>query len=299
MVAVVVACLLPPVAFSGEAIRITCADGGGDLVEGNGHSVFSAGLCDVDHTCDGYCTFAFDPYCPICLSQFSGAFTCSPDAHEEACPGLPVFPCASDLPHVVLTLGQKRQAHMRMHVRIKQRHFTLLLRCEYPGSCTSPLYQPPLPQNVPDLTGDWQIQETAADTDCSSIVVHRLKTPPTVRLVQTGLAVFACGLGMQGSVLDSTLNLGTPPTDFDGIDAYTERVSGALPTDGGPITVTESWSLTRVEPPAGLTICTRTATASMSRLPALPCHNDAECIAADACTRCSNVRLCTRSPFCQ
>jgi hypothetical protein len=99
-VAVVVGCLLPRVVFSGEAIRVTCADGGGDLVEGNGYSILSAGLCDVDHTCDGFCTFAFDPDCPLIMV---GDLLYSPGGFGVACPGLPAFPCPSALPHAELS----------------------------------------------------------------------------------------------------------------------------------------------------------------------------------------------------
>jgi hypothetical protein len=292
----------------GTALRITCSDGGGDLFEGHGRSVLSSGFCDTDHTCDGNCTFAFNPECAVCLGRFSGRLTCSPDGHEEVCPLLPPPPCPSGLPHVVLSLGNKGHAHKRMRFRVGRRSFTLILRCDYGHACGAQP-QPP-PPGIPNVDGDWDLQETTADTDCAPSVATYLRPPGSVRLAQDGFGLTACfdpeddassrmsPVG-QGTVSNSTLDISASVVDFDGSHSYALNVVGPLPGDATSTTVSEQWSILQGDPPKTV-LCSRTATATMSRRPTPPCTGDAECIAIDPCMRCDrSVLRCALNPLCQ
>jgi hypothetical protein len=302
--------LLAAPALSATTIRIMCADGGGDLFEWNGHTILSAGFCDADHDCDGICTFAFNPDCPVCLAdQLSRRRVCSPDAYVEVCPGLPALPCPSGLPHVVLPLGRGRKglAHKRIQFKFGKRHVTLLLRCEPGRACVAPPQAPP--PGVPDVGGDWSLQETTANTDCASSVIDALRPPIGVRLAQDGVGLTACiepqggatgdvpPFG-QGAVSGSTLSLSaTGFSDYEGLHTFAMSLVAPLPVSGTSTTASEQWSIRQADAARTL-VCTRTATATMSRSPMPPCTSDEQCMAMDACMRCKGFR-CALSPLCQ
>ncbi len=293
-------------ATSGTTLRVTCADGGGDLFEGNGRTVLSAGFCDADHTCDGQCTFAFNPECAVCLGRFSGRLVCSPDAHEEVCPGLPPLPCPSGLPHVVLSLGNRAHAQKRMRFKVAKRSFTLILRCDYPSACPAQPQAPP--PGMPDVAGDWSLQETTADTDCAPSVSAGLRPPGSIRFSQDAVGLQACidpeddargdtsPLG-QGIVSASTIGMSARDA-YDGLHVYELSLVAPPPTNDA-MTASEHWSIMQESPPMN-PVCTRTATATMSRRPMPECTGDAECIAIDPCMRCDrSVLRCALSPLCQ
>lgn len=294
-------------ATAGTALRITCVDGGGDLFEGNGRTVLSAGFCDTDHTCDGNCTFAFNPECAVCLGDFRGRFVCSPDAHEVACPGLPSPPCPSSLPHVVLSLGNHGHAHERMRFRFGKRSFTLMLRCDYPAACPAPPRAPP--RGIPNVVGDWSFQETTADTDCAPSVIAGLHSPASIRISQDAVGLRACmepeadargdvsPLG-QGIASASTFSIGTSG-GYDGVHGYELSLVAPSPTND-TTTASEQWSILQGSSLTTPPVCTRTATATMSRRPMPSCTADADCIAIDPCMRCDrSVLRCALSPLCQ
>jgi hypothetical protein len=302
------ALILLAVPVLSDTLRITCADGGGDLFEGHGHTVWSPGFCDADHACDGFCTFTFDPRCAVCLGNYSGRLTCSPDGNAEVCPGLPALPCPSGLPHVVLNnLGEKRHVQKRLHFTFAKRHFTLILRCEFGRGCPVPPQAPP--PGVPDVGDVWSLQETTANTDCPASLLTGLRPPAAIRLSQNGVGITACidpqdsgpdsmsPLG-QGIVSDSTLSVSSGPIGW-GIDTYTLSLVAPVPVSGTSTTVSEQWTF-RQDNPARTPVCTRTATATMARRPMPPCTADEHCVAIGPCMRCNKHTLqCALSPLCQ
>jgi hypothetical protein len=290
-------------------VRIACADGGGDLVQTRGRTLLSEGFCDADHACDGICTFAFDPACPACLAnQLSrGRDICSPDGYAESCPGIPAPPCPSGLPHIVLPLGPKGHAHKRIHFKLANEHFTFLLRCEVGRSCSAPPQSPP--PGFPDVSGDWTLQETTTNTDCAPIALTDFQPSGTIRIVQNGVGLTACidpaasaqggfsPIG-EGVVSGSTLSVSAGLAGYNGVDTYMLSLVAALPTSGMSTTASEQWSF-RKDVPSMTPVCTRTATATMSRLPMPPCTTDDQCISMDPCMRCNGALRCALSPLCQ
>jgi hypothetical protein len=65
-------------------------------------------------------------------------------------------------------------------------------------------------------------------------------------------------------------------------------------------TVSEQWTILQENPP-NTPVCTRTATATMSRRLMPPCTADEQCFAIDPCMRCdrATLRRCALSPLCQ
>jgi len=301
---VVLAVAVPRTSLA-ATIRITCEDGGGDLVEGGGHSVLSAGFCDADHSADGFCTFAFNPLCPSCLLRTR---FCSPDAHAESCPGLGPMPCPSSLPHHVLPAPRRefQQTHRRIHVREGRFHASFILRCQRDlGS----------PAALRPLSGDWMLTETGAAGDCPPDIASAVKTPPAVRIAQTGPLVLAClnvdgsadwipAVAAQGIVTESALLLTTGICcDADvprtALETYSLTLSTMSSPGGDTIQASEVAHVQPAEPLAGGVTCTKTAAVTLSRaLAGAACSGDADCLSTDHCGRCKEEGGGHR-PLCQ
>jgi len=286
---------VPHISFA-ATIRITCADGGGDLIEAGGRSLLSVGLCDVDRTADGYCTFAFVPACPSCLLR---TIPCSPDGLLEACSGPPAFPCPYSVPHYVLPTPRRafHRTHRRIHVHSGTYHATFVLRCEI-GLGLGVFATQIDSSATPNLIGDWTLTETGGSTtDCPVQVTQDLTTPSLIRVAEQGNAVRAC--------LD--LHVDYPPTangtvseagfviDTGDLGLYSESIASTSAPNADMVAVTEHWL---VPPPPHTLFCASKDDATMFRVPPIPCQNDADCLTQDACTRCVQAR-CLRSPLCQ
>jgi hypothetical protein len=192
-----------------------------------------------------------------------------------------------------------------MRFKVAKRSFTLMLRCEYPSAC--PAQPQPPPPGIPNVAGDWSIHETTADTDCSPTVTQFLRPPGSVRFSQDGVGLHACidpeddargdrsPLG-QGIVSASTIEMSAGYSLVGYV--YQPNLVTSPPTND-TMTATEQWSILQATPPMA-PVCTRTATATMSRRPMAPCTGDDECIAMDPCMRCDrSVLRCALLPLCQ
>ena len=303
-VLVTILVLSPPTPFAAP-IRITCVDGGGDLLEGGGRSLLSAGFCDADHSADGFCTFAFDPLCPSCLL---GTRACSPDAHVESCPGLGPIPCPSPLPHYVLPAPRRlfQQKHRRIHVRVGRFRASFILRCRR-GLGSSAAVQP--------LSGDWTLTETGAGGDCPPDIASAVKTPTVMRIAQTGSLLSAC-LNVDGSVdwssaaaaqgivseygmLLTAGNCCYADVPRRAVETYSLTFSSMSSPSGDTIQTSEESQVQAADPLVGGLTCTKTAEVTITRvLTAVACNADTDCLNTDHCGRCMQGR-CSRSPLCQ
>ena len=76
------------------AIRVTCEDGGSAVIAGFGRRFASGGTCDIDHSCDGICTFALNVPCMRCRL---GRGCPNPDAAAAECLDDAEPPCPSNI----------------------------------------------------------------------------------------------------------------------------------------------------------------------------------------------------------
>lgn len=262
-------------------VRITCEDGGGAVVRGNGRRVDTASMCDVDRICDGVCTFAVPGDC-VAAELRLGFYT--PTGYEVVCdPDELEAPCPSGIPIFALVTPEEGVARDRRRFLYKDvRYFEAELVCKTNRSCTPP----PETQSATDLTGNWIIVESTVADDCppDSPYLRSLAflPPHSLRIEQQGDALRACAAGVRffgpGSVTTDGFRIGAAEPS----QGVHRELSGTL--DGLPdqVAVTDVVSVygSSSEP-----ICTRTTTGIMARTDAACSIPGGWCAPCSRCVR--------------
>jgi hypothetical protein len=274
------------VAFPAVArVRITCEDGGGTVVRGNGRRFDTTSMCDLDRTCDGMCTFAVPGDCVSARLRL-GFY--SPGGYEVSCdPDEFRAPCPSDVPIFVLATPEEGVERQRRTFPYKNgRFFDVDLVCKANRSCTPP----PDPEPATDLTGDWIIVESAVTDDCPPdppmLRSTQFLPPYSLRVEQQGDALRACAADFYflgpGNVTSDGFRIGAEHPS----PAVPRRLSGTF--DGLPdkVAITD---VVAVYGSSNEPVCTRTMTGIMARTdPACSFHGP--CLRRDPCSRCVRGR---------
>jgi hypothetical protein len=273
-----------PTAAAAARVRVRCEDGGTSRFTGFGRSFRAAGMCDVDATCDGICTYALNEPCTRCRL---GRGCPSPGSFEQACsPDYFDAPCPSSVPTLAVALkpGAKRG---RGKVRIGKT--TFLLRCR--RKCVPAEPRP----GESSLTGKWIVDETVAENTCQANIGGDFVRQHVLTLEQEGADLHGCidehlNFYDSGTVSATSFDLRTGEccslvADDYSFD-YAEQVSGVLSPTTDVIPVTHRWDFYPFAPGHGTTpVCSLTATGTMTKV-THPCSAHTECITIDACTRC-------------
>ena len=299
--AVIAATLLTRVAGS-ESIHVSCTDGGTGVMRGFGRHTKAPEVCDIDHACDGICTFALNPPCERCTLRPPRYLCHEPGQCSDTGP-----PCASEKARVALSLRAGRSAKT---VWPNRRHPRCVLRCLPARSCGSTTTTMP-PDGEPNLIGFWTITESSASDSCPAGVGRRLDHPADAPLgiVQDGRRIAACALPLisfsigtlsAGSfTLDSGECCGVLADDGSYYD-YSQKVIGAAPDSSGVVPIHIQWKMVRKGnsgPSGDPATCERVVSGTLTPLsPTCATHSD--CIQVDPCGRCVEGR-CRFDPLCR
>src|SRR5438046_1971525 len=244
------------------AIRVTCEDGGSAVIAGFGRRFASGGTCDIDHSCDGICTFALNVPCMRCRL---GRGCPNPEVAAAECLDDTEPPCPSNIRTLAVPAFAARHPARpgRRTVRIAGRRLALTCRPQRACAATTSTTVPP---GIPDLSGDWTITEEVVSADCPPGVAE-LAGPHPLRIEQTGAELRACADRDRpffdgGAVSPSGFTLATGDSccvsNGDQLFDFSRTLSDTLPAGAGGVAVTDRWSLS--EDSGGPFTCSRTAT---------------------------------------
>ena len=281
------------------AIRVTCEDGGSAVIAGFGRRFASGGTCDIDHSCDGICTFALNVPCMRCRL---GRGCPNPDVAAAECLDHTEPPCPSNIRTLAVPAFAARHPARpgRRTVRIGGRRLALTCRPQRACAATTSTTVPP---GIQDLSGDWTIIDQVVSADCPPGVAEHFPGPHPLRIEQTGTELRACADGDLpfydgGAVSPSGFTLATGNccgvSNGDQLFDFSRTLSGTLPAGAGGIAVTDRWSFSEERGPV---TCSRTATGTLVA-DSVPCAAQKDCTQRDACTRCE-AGSCRRIPACR
>jgi hypothetical protein len=283
-------------AEAGQAV-LTCQDGGSVVGRGLGGHFKTSDLCDVDHQCDGVCTFQFTDKCLKC---YLGPGCRSPDGVFDACPPDVPPPCPTKIPTYFVGIIKGKAGHRRVRLG----GLVVTLRCMPNPHCTTTTTTTP-PNGNPDLTGDYVFIDTAVADSCPVSASAQFVQGETraVRIVQGTTTVSMCLDGVESVV--GTLS--SSPTGFtlrDGshslIDqgtAYDVSEAVTLSSTGTQLAATRQWNLAYSYGQAA-PACSRAVTGLLEPAPALFCLGYTECVFVDPCDRCMDG-VCRFLPGCR
>ena len=265
-------------------------------VRGFGRTYQHSLLCDVDHACDGICTFAFEDRYAECLVRKPFTRHCPPSIGElTSAPGL--APCPSGVPHYALT-WESQTSTRRV---VKHGGVRFMLRCLANASCGTTTTST-LPPGLRDYSGDWEVTIAPVRNDCPAGLEGVVNRPSQLMVVQQGTRLSGCGAisTSKGTVSESGFVLALKPNCcfYNGSMGRGARLSREFQAtiDGKRMQVVDRWDLVPL-PPLSPQPCEIVAWGTMERL-VTPCQNDRECLErVDTCSRCIGG-TCIRRPGC-
>jgi hypothetical protein len=300
MAVVIVAATLMGQSAGFATIQISCMDGGTGVMRGFGKRLKAPDVCDIDHHCDGVCTFALNPPCERCDLRPTRA--CSEPGQCGADVGPP---CASEKARIAVLARSDRATKT---VWPNRRHPRYTLRC-LPARCSTTTTT--IPDSQPNLTGNWTVTVNPVTDTCPAGVGRRLDSAPIEQLgvIQDGSTIGVCALPVVaqsiGMMSPSGFTVDSGPccsvaADDGSIYGFSQIVSGSLPDSTGVVTLAIRWELDREGnsgPPGDPATCEKTVSGTM--VPIRPsCTTHSDCIQVDPCGRCVDGH-CTFDPLCR
>lgn len=282
----------------GWSVHVTCTDGAPTAVVRSGeHRGEFAGVCDLDATADGVCTFYSDRTVLRC--RVAGGPGCQ-DVGDDS----PPAPCPFSSPPIAVRLRPRHRESRAVSVfRPSNPRYPaegLVLRCVR-GRPDTPTTTTTLP-GVPNMTGDWAFDVATLSNDCPGGLVPFVGAPMLIE--QTGSNLRGCRmgyLGFQGAVLPGGFAFN--PRAFSGqppgrpLYDLVSTIQGAV-SSGGTIDVTET--LDGHASGGTASSCTVLWHGTVTPRSGSPCADHSDCIRLEGpCSRCQDGFCRVPPPFCR
>lgn len=277
---------LSPVSASATSFRISCRDGGRSVLRGRiDQTRRDREFCDVDHTCDGVCTFSAASSCAACLVSYQ----CGGGALDVNCEHGAPDPCPDVWDRFAIDLSRSSGGLRKFRKRVvRLGGARYVLRCKRRKHCQ--YKSAPLPDSQA-LTGEWTFVATDASSTCPpdlDAVLDRRSDSP-VYLWETETSLSACRaytLVFQGQRAGVDFHFETQSRESSSgvLYDYTQRVSGTV-RPGGDVMVTERTEVSRDDEP-GQPVCERSRRGLLVRVDRGRCVRHADCIGNEPCSRC-------------
>jgi hypothetical protein len=284
---------------SGWSVHVTCADGGSmAVVRSRGHRGAFSGVCDLDASADGVCTFYSDRTVLKC--RIAPGPGCQ-DVVEES----PPPPCPYSSPPIAVPLRPHRRVTRAINVfRPGNPRYSperLVLRC-IRGQYETPSTTTTLP-GFPDMTGDWVFEVHTLSSDCPGALVAFVGAPMLIE--QNGTMIQGCRMGyleFRGAALKGGFAF-DPRGSFSvrppGRPLYdlVSTIEGTVSSDG-TIDVTEELD-GHVSGATGSSCNVLWQGTMMPRI-GHPCGDQSDCIQLEGpCSRCQDGICRVPPPFCR
>ena len=295
---VAVSLVFPGLAL-GWSVHVTCTDGASTAaIRSREHRANFSGVCDLDGSTDGVCTFYSDRTVLRC--RIAGGSGCQ-DVFEDSDPP----PCPFSSPPIAVRLRPHHRVTREISVvRPSNPRYPperLVLRCiagQHGTSSTTTT----LP-GFPVMTGDWVFEVHTLSSNCPGSLLDFVGAPMLIE--QTGTIIHGCRMGyleFQGAVLkggfafDPRGSFSVRPPDRPLYDLVS-TIEGTV-SSGGTIDVTEELD----GHVSGVTGSSCNVLWQGTMIPRIghPCGDHSDCIQLEGpCSRCQDAFCRVPPPFCR